>query len=108
MFCQVATRRVKNVCKVEIPNVEDPVSKLQHMGKETVRKLRDIRGSAAAAGIDVDVPENCIDKGATLDCIDLSVCQLLPGRYLGKQMRMRSTGRTDGRMRRRSIGRTDS
>jgi hypothetical protein len=48
---------------VEIPNVDDHVSKLEHMGKETVKKLQDIRSSGAAAGIDISVPENCINKG---------------------------------------------
>ena len=42
--------------QVEIPNVDDHISKLEHMGKETVKKLADIRGSAqvgwaAAAGV---------------------------------------------------------
>jgi predicted Rossmann fold nucleotide-binding protein DprA/Smf involved in DNA uptake len=48
---------------VEIPNVDDHISKLEHMGKETVKKLQDIRGSALAAGIDITVPDNCINKG---------------------------------------------
>ena len=43
---QVATRRTRTAGKVEIPNVDDHVSKLEHMGKETVKKLQDIKGSA--------------------------------------------------------------
>ena len=49
--------------QLEIPNVDDHISKLEHMGKETVKKLQDIRGSAAAAGMDVNVPDNQINKG---------------------------------------------
>lgn len=36
----VATRRTRTAGKVEIPNVDDHVSKLEHMGKETVKKLQ--------------------------------------------------------------------
>jgi hypothetical protein len=50
-------------CQVEIPNVDDHISKLEHMGKETVKKLQDIHGSALAAGIDIAVPDNRINKG---------------------------------------------
>jgi Calmodulin binding protein-like len=59
----VATRRTRTAGKVEIPNVDDHISKLEHMGKETVKKLQDIRGSARASGIDIQVPDNCINKG---------------------------------------------
>ena len=64
MFLQVATRRTRTAGKVEIPNVDDHVSKLEHMGKETVKKLQDIKGSAVQSGIDINVPDNRIDKGA--------------------------------------------
>ena len=66
---QVATRRTRTAGKVEIPNVDDHVSKLEHMGKETVKKLQDIKGSAVQSGIDINVPDNRIDKG------ELSLCQ---------------------------------
>ena len=49
--------------QVEIPNVDDHISKLEHMGKETVKKLADIRGSAAQVGLDIAVPDNTINKG---------------------------------------------
>ena len=65
---QVATRRTRTAGKVEIPNVDDHVSKLEHMGKETVKKLQDIRGSAVQCGIDISVPDNCIVKGARPAC----------------------------------------
>lgn len=58
----VATRRTRTAGKVEIPNVDDHVSKLEHMGKETVKKLQDIHGAAIGSGIDISVPTNCINK----------------------------------------------
>lgn len=61
----MATRRTRTAGKVEIPNVDDHVSKLEHMGKETVKKLQDIRGAAIGSGIDISVPTNCINKGAS-------------------------------------------
>lgn len=60
---QVATRRTRTAGKVEIPNVDDHVSKLEHMGKETVKKLQDIKGAAIQAGVDINIPDNCINKG---------------------------------------------
>jgi hypothetical protein len=63
---QVATRRTRTAGKVEIPNVDDHVSKLEHMGKETVKKLQDIHGAAIGSGIDISVPTNCINKGGAL------------------------------------------
>lgn len=39
-----------------------PRSKLEHMGKETVRKLADLRAAASAAGMDISIPENCVLK----------------------------------------------
>ncbi len=74
---QVATRRTRTAGKVEIPNVDDHVSKLEHMGKETVKKLQDLRGAAANMGIELDVPENTINKGACVFggcCLQCVVC----------------------------------
>ena len=62
---QVATRRTRTAGKVEIPNVDDHVSKLEHMGKETVKKLQDIKGAAIQTGVDISVPMNTITRGAT-------------------------------------------
>ena len=45
--------------------MDDHVSKLEHMGKETVKKLQDIHGSALQCGIELSVPTNCINKGAS-------------------------------------------
>lgn len=47
--------------------MDDHVSKLEHMGKETVKKLQDIHGAAIGSGIDISVPTNCINKGETAD-----------------------------------------
>lgn len=58
----VATRRTRAANKVEIPNVDDHVSKLEHMGKETVKKLQDLCGTAAALGLDLRLAENQINK----------------------------------------------
>ena len=60
----MATRRTRTAGKVEIPNVDDHVSKLEHMGKETVKKLQDIRAASVQAGVEINVPENCIMTGA--------------------------------------------
>ena len=46
------TRRTRTAGKVEIPSVDDHVSKLEHMGRETVKKLADIKDAASVAGID--------------------------------------------------------
>lgn len=46
------TRRTRTAGKVEIPSVDDHVSKLEHMGRETVKKLADVREAATQAGID--------------------------------------------------------
>eukprot|EP00891_Asterochloris_glomerata_P008152 jgi/Astpho2/8152/Aster-03085 len=58
----VATRRTRTAGKVEIPNVDDHVSKLEHMGKETVKKLQDIKGAAIQTGVDISVPMNTITR----------------------------------------------
>ena len=60
---QVATRRTRTAGKVEIPNVDDHVSKLEHMGKETVKKLQDLKLAALQAGMDISVPDNRVTKG---------------------------------------------
>ena len=58
----VATRRTRTAGKAEIPNVDDHVGKLEHMGRETVKKLQDIRGSALHSGVDIQVPDNCVNR----------------------------------------------
>lgn len=48
----VQTRRTRTAGKVDIPSVDDHVSKLEHMGRETVKKLSDVLDAAHQAGID--------------------------------------------------------
>ncbi len=59
----MATRRTRTANKVDIPSIEDAVSKLDHMGRETVKKLQDLRMAALQAGMEIDVPENTVCKG---------------------------------------------
>lgn len=66
---QVATRRTRTAGKVEIPNVDDHVSKLEHMGKETVKKLQDLKLAAIQAGLDISIPETRITKGVHMQFI---------------------------------------
>lgn len=46
--------------------MDDHVSKLEHMGKETVKKLQDVKLAAMQAGLDILLPDNRITKGAPL------------------------------------------
>ena len=52
----VATRRTRSSGKADIPYIDDHVSKLDHMGKETVRKFADLKNSAKSMGIPLDLP----------------------------------------------------
>ena len=56
--------------------MDDHVSKLEHMGKETVKKLQDIKGAAIQAGVDINIPENCINKGACCSAASTLCCAL--------------------------------
>lgn len=58
-FC-VATRRAKTSEKAEFPFYTDSVSKLKHMGRETVKKLADLRASEKAFDVSLDVPYTSI------------------------------------------------
>lgn len=44
---QVATRRVKQANKADIPMMDDHVSKIEHIGRETVKKLSEMRSAAS-------------------------------------------------------------
>ena len=59
----VATRRTRTAGKVDIPSIEDHVSKLEHMGKETVKKLQDIHGAAMQVGPGAGGEAVCEDAG---------------------------------------------
>ena len=61
----VATQRVKQAQKSEIPHMEEHVSKLEFVGVQTQLKLQDIRSAAAAVGVvGLSVLHNCITTGA--------------------------------------------
>ena len=68
----VATQRVKQAQKSEIPHMEEHVSKLEFVGVQTQLKLQDIRGAAAAVGVvGLSVLHNCITTGAHSCCCSL-------------------------------------
>ena len=59
----VATARVKGAAKVEIPHIDDHISKLEGLGVQTQKKLEDIAAAAAAANVhNLQVPHNCVTK----------------------------------------------
>ena len=53
---QVVTKRTKNLKKQEIPSLDDPISKLNHVGKETVKKLNELKAAAEEASLDLGLP----------------------------------------------------
>ncbi|KXZ45073.1 hypothetical protein GPECTOR_59g682 [Gonium pectorale] len=53
----VATRRVKQANKADIPLLDDHVSKIEHIGRETVKKLADLRAAAAEMNVGLRLPE---------------------------------------------------
>lgn len=55
---QVATRRVKQANKAEIPLLDDHVSKIEHIGRETVKKLADMKAAAAEIGMTLRLADN--------------------------------------------------
>lgn len=65
MSCTLAqTRRTRTAGKVEIPSVDDHVSKLEHMGRETVKKLANLKEAAQQAGLDdLKLPESLVAGG---------------------------------------------
>ena len=54
---QVVTKRTKNLKKQEIPSLDDPISKLNHIGKETVKKLNELKAAADEASVDLPIPQ---------------------------------------------------
>ena len=53
---QVVTKRTKNLKKQEIPSLDDPIAKLNHIGKETVKKLNELKASADEVQLDLGLP----------------------------------------------------
>jgi hypothetical protein len=54
--------------QVEIPSMDDPVSKLDHMGKETVKKLADLKSAAAQIGMDLSALEPELNRIEKVRC----------------------------------------
>ncbi len=52
----MVTKRTKNLKKQEIPSLDDPISKLNHIGKETVKKLNELKASANEASLQLPIP----------------------------------------------------
>ncbi len=52
----MVTKRTKNLKKQEIPSLDDPISKLNHIGKETVKKLNELAAAASESEIDLRLP----------------------------------------------------
>ncbi|GIM13333.1 hypothetical protein Vretimale_16466, partial [Volvox reticuliferus] len=52
----VATRRVKQANKADIPLLDDHVSKIEHIGRETIKKLADLPAAAAELGLNLTIP----------------------------------------------------
>ena len=55
-WLQVVTKRTKNLKKQDIPSLDDPISKLNHIGKETVKKLNELHSAAAEQRLDLQLP----------------------------------------------------
>ncbi len=53
----MVTKRTKNLKKQEIPSLDDPISKLNHIGKETVKKLNELKAAADEASVDLPIPQ---------------------------------------------------
>jgi hypothetical protein len=58
VFLQVVTKRTKNLKKQEIPSLDDPISKLNHIGKETVKKLNELKASADEAQLELKISKD--------------------------------------------------
>lgn len=63
----MVTKRTKNLKKQEIPSLDDPISKLNHIGKETVKKLNELEAAAAEAEIDLRLPPDLHQCGLLLN-----------------------------------------
>lgn len=52
------TKRTKNLKKQEIPSLDDPIAKLNHVGKETVKKLNELKASADEVQMELNLPRD--------------------------------------------------
>lgn len=64
----LAVRVFHHCCQAEVPLVDDPVSKIDHIGRETVRKLADMRTAALEAGVDVKLVTDSMTRIDTGGC----------------------------------------
>lgn len=66
----MSSNRVKQANKVEIPLVDDHVSKIEHIGRETIKKLADMRTAANDSGVDIQIDDRMakIETGAVCVC----------------------------------------
>ncbi|KAI8463749.1 MAG: hypothetical protein J3K34DRAFT_526758 [Monoraphidium minutum] len=82
----VATRRVKQANKADIPLVNDHVSKIEHIGRETVKKLADMRLAAQETGVDVHIDDRLARIVTVGDFQNLVRCVDADGGQLRKAM----------------------
>jgi len=59
----VVTKRTKNLKKQDIPSLDDPIAKLNHVGKETVKKLNELKASADEFQMDLLLPPELSRSG---------------------------------------------
>ena len=76
-MAQVVTKRTKNLKKQEIPSLDDPISKLNHIGKETVKKLNELKASADEAQLHLPIPPELYRCGGCMPYCSMLNCGLL-------------------------------
>ncbi len=62
-YLQVATRRVKGNLKNDIPFVDEPLVKLDGIGRQTAEKLADMVTAGRKAGVRVELPHFMLENG---------------------------------------------
>lgn len=77
------TKRTKNLKKQDIPSLDDPISKLNHIGKETVKKLNELKASAEEASLDLPITTDLFRWHPALrSMVSLSACMHWQGSKL--------------------------
>jgi hypothetical protein len=84
---QVVTKRTKNLKKQEIPSLDDPISKLNHIGKETVKKLNELKASADEAALQLPIPPELF-RSASLVIAPPDMHHLSPATYFSTNVTM--------------------
>ena len=67
---QVVTKRTKNLKKQDIPSLDDPIAKLNHVGKETVKKLNELKNSADEIQMDLHLPNSLSRWHHVMTCLE--------------------------------------